>query len=201
MHIFALFSYLKQVCNHPALALKTDSDYNKYECGKWELFKELLEESLNSGAKVVVFTQYLGMIKIMEKYCESIQTGYVSLTGATKNRGRIIQKFAEDSSCRVFLGSLKAGGVGIDLVAASVVIHYDRWWNSAKEDQATDRVHRIGQTRGVQVFKLITRKTIEERIASIIDRKKNLVKNALVEDSPDTLKVFSRKELLELLTM
>lgn len=199
MHIFSLLSYLKQVCDHPALALKKVDEYDLYDCGKWELFTELLEESLNSGLKVVVFSQFLGMIEIIKKYCESISTGYVCLTGSTRNRGSVIRKFSEDTNCKVFVGSLKAGGVGIDLVCASVVIHYDRWWNSAKEDQATDRVHRIGQRRGVQVFKLVTKNSIEERIASIIDRKKDLIENALIEDSPDTLKSFSRKELLEIL--
>ena len=101
---------------------------------------------------------------------------------------------------QVFVGSLMAGGVGIDLVAGSVVIHYDRWWNFAREDQATDRVHRIGQKRVVQVFKLVTEGTLEERIDSVISRKRSLSKQMLVEDSADTLKMFSREELMELLS-
>ena len=87
----------------------------------------------------------------------------------------MVDRFNEDPSCRVFLGSLKAGGTGIDLVAGSVVIHYDRWWNAAREDQATDRVYRIGQRRAVQVFKLVTENTLEERIAAMIDRKRQLL--------------------------
>jgi SNF2 family DNA or RNA helicase len=82
--------------------------------------------------------------------------GFVTLTGQSLKRGEIVNRFNEDPDCGVYVGSLKAGGAGIDLVAASVVIHYDRWWNAAKEDQATDRVHRIGQRRGVLVFKLVT---------------------------------------------
>ena len=122
------------------------------------------------------------------------------MTGSSKKRERIIQRFAEDNQCRVFVGSLMAGGVGIDLVAGSVVIHYDRWWNFAREDQATDRVHRIGQKSVVQVFKLMTEGTLEEQVDRVIERKRSLSQQTLVEDSPDTLKIFSREELVELLS-
>ena len=93
-----------------------------------------------------------------------------------------------------------AGGVGIDLVAASVVIHYDRWWNAAREDQATDRVHRIGQKRGVQVFKLVTQGTLEEKIDVMIRKKRDLMESVIKEDDPGLLKHFSREDLIELLT-
>jgi SNF2 family DNA or RNA helicase len=199
IHIFALLNLLKQVCNHPALVEKTPEKYEKYESGKWELFKEILDESIESDQKIVVYSQYLGMINIMERYLEKKGTGFVSLTGKSRNRGSIIKKFSDDPGCRVFIGSLKAGGVGIDLIAASVVIHYDRWWNAAKEDQATDRVHRIGQTRGVQVFKLVTEGTLEEKISAIISRKKDLMDSVIKEDDPGLLKSFSRDELIELI--
>jgi SNF2 family DNA or RNA helicase len=99
------------------------------------------------------------------------------------------------------VGSLKAGGTGIDLVAASVVIHYDRWWNAAREDQATDRVHRIGQKRGVQVFKLVTEGTLEEKISAIIEKKRNLMDSVVKENDPAILKTFSRDELIDLLSI
>jgi superfamily II DNA or RNA helicase len=201
MHIFAFLNKLKQICNHPALLNETVDGYERYDCGKWELFKELIDESIGSGQKVVVFSQYLGMIEIMHRYLDDIGVGHVILTGASKKRDKLIQQFSDNPDCKVFIGSLKAGGVGIDLVAGSVVIHYDRWWNSARENQATDRVHRIGQKRGVQVFKLITEGTIEESIDSIIERKHTLAEAALVEDSPDALKHFSRDDLIELLSM
>jgi SNF2 family DNA or RNA helicase len=98
------------------------------------------------------------------------------------------------------VGSLKAGGGGIDLVAASVVIHYDRWWNAAKEDQATDRVQRIGQRRGVQVFKLVTEGTLEGKIGAIIERKRRLMESVVKENVPAFLKTFTREELIQLLT-
>jgi SNF2 family DNA or RNA helicase len=201
MHIFSLMTFLKQLCNTPALIAGNWKDYTLYESGKWELFKELLDESLGSGGKTVVFTQFLDMVEIFKHYLLSINIDFEALTGSSINRDKIIRRFAEDDDCKVFIGSLKAGGVGIDLIAASVVIHYDRWWNAAREDQATDRVHRFGQTRGVQVFKLITENTLEERIDRIIEQKKILAQMALTEDDPESVKHFTRDELIDLLSM
>ena len=199
IHIFSLLNLLKQICNHPALINGNTDDYQNFQSGKWDLFKELLEETLESGQKVVIYSQFLNMIDIMEKYLAQTGINFVSLTGRTTNREKIIERFNEDSECRVFVGSLKAGGVGIDLVAASVVIHYDRWWNAAKEDQATDRVHRIGQKKGVQVFKLVTEGTLEEKIATIIAKKRNLMDSVVEESDPGIMKSFTREELIELL--
>ena len=140
------------------------------------------------------------MIRIIEAYLRGLGVDFVSLTGASRNRGEIISRFNEDPQCRLYVGSLKAGGAGIDLIAASVVIHYDRWWNAAKEDQATDRVHRIGQRRGVQVFKLVTVGTLEEKISALIEKKKNRMDQIVREDDPGLLKSFSREELLGLLS-
>ena len=199
IHIFALLNYLKQICDHPALALKDPDKAPKLRSGKWELYAEILTECLDAGLKVVVFTQYLGMIELMERHLRKLEVEHVKLTGASVARGDIIDRFNEDPECRVFLGSLKAGGTGIDLVGGSVVIHYDRWWNAAREDQATDRVHRIGQKRAVQVFKLVTEGTLEEKIAAIIDRKRELMSSVVQEDDPHLSKIFSKEELLSLL--
>ncbi len=198
MHIFSLINFLKMVCNHPALALQTPDEYEKYISGKWDLFKEIIFESLASEQKVVVFTQYLSMIAIFEKFLTGNKIGYTTLTGSTTNRGAVIDRFTNDPACKVFVGSLKAGGVGIDLIAASVVIHYDRWWNAAREDQATDRVYRIGQTQGVQVIKLVTEGTLEEKIDAIIAKKKALA-SVISEDESDDIKIFSRDELISIL--
>ena len=156
---------------------------------------------LDTGQKVVVYSQFVAMIRMIEFYLKDSGIDAVSLTGATRNRKQVIDRFNEDPACRVFVGSLKAGGTGIDLTAGSVVIHYDRWWNAAKEDQATDRVHRIGQKRGVQVFKLVTEGTLEEKISAIIARKKHLMADIVKEDDPGVLKTFSRNELMDLLTV
>ena len=199
LHVFALLNQLKRICDHPALARNRPADYLAAASGKWDLFVEILAEALDCGQKVVVFSQYLGMLEIMERHLAASGTGFAKLTGATTERGRVVDRFNTDPRCRVFLGSLKAGGTGIDLVGGSVVIHYDRWWNAAREDQATDRVHRIGQRRAVQVFKLLTEGTLEERIDAMIARKRRLLADVVAVDDPHLAKVFSREELLELL--
>jgi SNF2 family DNA or RNA helicase len=199
LHVFALLSKLKRVCDHPAIVEGDIVNYQKYGSGKWELFEELLNEILESKQKVVVFTQYLGMLDIFEKYLKKRNIGYGLIKGSTVKRQEEIKKFRENPKCTVFLASLLAGGLGIDLSCASVVIHYDRWWNPAKEDQATDRVHRIGQSRGVQVFKLVTKNTIEERIHEIIDGKKHLMEEIIAKDDSEGIKTLSREELLKVL--
>lgn len=198
IHIFALLTKLKRLCDHPKLILNGTSPKSATS-GKFELFKEIMEETLESGEKVVVFSQYLEMLDIIGDWLNNIDVRYETLRGSTMNRGKVVERFQNDPDCNVFLGSLMAGGLGIDLTSASVVIHYDRWWNAAREDQATDRVHRIGQTRGVQVFKLITRGTLEEKIDSMITTKATLM-NSIVESDDAVFKSFSRKELIELLT-
>ncbi|MFA6914990.1 MAG: DEAD/DEAH box helicase [Parachlamydiales bacterium] len=199
VHIFSILSSLKQICNHPAAYLKQPENYKEYSSGKWDLFVELLNEARHSGQKVVVFSHYLAMLDIMELYLDEHGVGYSSLRGSTRNRAEEVRRFQNDPSCEVFLGSLQAAGTGIDLTAASVVIHYDRWWNAAKEDQATDRVHRIGQARGVQVFKLVTKDTFEERIDRMITEKGKLMEEIVTTDDHQILKSFNRHDLLDLL--
>jgi superfamily II DNA or RNA helicase len=199
IHIFALLTKLKQICNHPALFLKDSGNYQKYQSGKWDLFVELLDEARMSGQKVVVFTQFLDMVAIFESYLQSQKIGYAKLHGATTDRKGEVERFQNDPECEVFIGTIQAAGVGIDLTKASVVIHYDRWWNFAKENQATDRVHRIGQTRGVQVFKFLSKDSIEEDIDWIIEKKKILAEQILSYDSAEEDKQLSQDELMELM--
>jgi SNF2 family DNA or RNA helicase len=199
IHIFAILSRLKEICNHPAVYLKEASQYKNYSSGKWDLFEELLDEALDSDQKVVVYSQFLTMLDIFEYYLEERGISFAEIRGATKDRGEQVKRFNQDPKCRVFLGSLGAAGLGIDLTAGSVVIHYDRWWNAAKENQATDRIHRIGQVRGVQVFKLVTKNTFEERIDEMIKRKGALMEEIIGRDDHTILKTFSREELIELL--
>lgn len=198
-HIFSMLSKLKQVCNHPSLVEKDVKNYKKHQSGKWELFKELLSETRDSGQKLVVFSQYLGMLDIFGMYLKQQGIDFAEIRGSTRDRKNQVKRFDEDPKCEVFLGSLQAAGVGIDLISASVVIHYDRWWNPAKENQATDRVHRMGQKRGVQVFKLVTKSTIEEHIHRIIEKKLSLAKGVIGFDDHDQVKGFNRIELIELL--
>ncbi len=197
LHVFAVLQLLKQICNHPALVIP-EADYRQYQSGKFELFKELLGEALDSGNKVVVFSQYVKMIKIISQYCQEENISCVTMTGNSKNRGQLIERFQTDPSCKVFVCSLLSGGVGIDLTAASTVIHYDRWWNASKEDQATDRVHRIGQEKFVHSLKLVTSGTLEEKIAAMIASKQKLVEKFLSSESAFS-NAFSRDELIYLL--
>jgi superfamily II DNA or RNA helicase len=198
-HVFALLTRLKQICNHPAVYLNEVENYHKYQSGKWNLFVELLREARASSQKVVIFSQYLSMLDIMEIYMKEQNIGYASIRGATADRGEELRRFKNDPQCEVFLGSIQASGLGIDLTAASVVIHYDRWWNAARENQATDRVHRIGQTRGVQVFKLVTKNTFEDRIDALIREKGKLMEDVVGADDQHVVKLFNRDELIKLL--
>lgn len=199
MHVFALLNTLKQICNHPALISKDTKGYSKHESGKWELFVELLEETRGSGQKLVVFSQYLDMMTIIENYLKEHKIGYATIRGSTQDRKKQLQKFKEDPECEVFVASLKAAGTGVDLTAASVVIHYDRWWNPAKENQATDRVHRIGQNRGVQVFKMVNKHSIEEHIHALIEKKIFLTEGVIGYDDQDQIKHLDRDDLIQLL--
>jgi SNF2 family DNA or RNA helicase len=159
----------------------------------------LLNEARDSKQKVVVFSQYLAMLDIIEQYLTETGVSYASIRGSTTDRAEPLRKFNQDPDCEVFLGSLQAAGLGIDLTAASVVIHYDRWWNAARENQATDRVHRIGQMRGVQVFKLVTLGTFEERINELIASKGQLLEEIVGVDDHQVLKKLSRDDVVQLL--
>ena len=200
MHVFALLSKLKQVCDHPCLITKDKENFLNHSSGKWDLFVELLEEARESGQKVVVFTQYLDMMDLIESYLDSRGIGFAEIRGSTKDRKEPLTRFKEDPECEVFVASLQAAGVGIDLTAASIVIHYDRWWNPAKEDQATDRVHRMGQSRGVQVFKLVTKKSVEENIHKLILKKKGILDEVVGFDEQDAIKRLTKQEIFELLS-
>jgi superfamily II DNA or RNA helicase len=196
MHVFAVITMLKQLCDHPALI--SGRGAAAHESGKFEVLKELLEEALGSGHKVVVYSQYVGMIAMIEEYLRENAIPCAVLTGQSRDRGKIVARFQEDPECKVFVCSLLAGGVGIDLTAASVVIHFDRWWNASKENQATDRVHRFGQNKNVQVLKLVTRGTLEEKIDRMIASKRELFEKYMDHDE-DVFKSMTRQELMELL--
>jgi len=198
MHIFALLTRLKQICDHPALV--AEGEGKTAESAKIEIFDEILDEALDGGLQVVVFSQYVKMIELLSQRLDKRGTAHLILTGETRDRGRIIRRFNSEQHERVLLASLLAGGVGIDLTGASVVLHYDRWWNPAKENQATDRVHRIGQRRFVQVFKLITRDTIEERIDELIRAKIDLMER-VVAPTEDLIAGLDRSELIGLLDL
>jgi len=199
-NFLAVVQELKQICNHPG-QLMSPATYQGLASGKWDLFVEILDECLDAGLKVVVFSQYMKMLDIIEAYLVERGVGHSGLRGSMSpgDRQKRISSFNEDRQTRVFCASLLAGGTGIDLTAAQVVIHYDRWWNAAREEQATARVHRFGQKQVVQVVKFITQGTVEEKIHRLITRKKALANDMIQVDDDSFVKRLSREDLAELL--
>ena len=198
-HILTTIIRLKQICNHLCL-LEGCRDWDKYQSGKWTEFTRLINQCLEADLKVVVFSQFTSMLDIMEAWLKNRGVEHVSLRGdmGIKARTRNIKRFNTAGECRVCCASLLAGGTGIDLTGAQVVIHYDRWWNPAREEQATSRVHRMGQSRPVQVYKLVTIGTLEEKIHHLIEKKRTLAKELITEDEGSLFKQLDRHELADL---
>jgi SNF2 family DNA or RNA helicase len=169
---------LRQICCDLRL-LKLEGTDPAKASGKLDLFGELLEEVLDGGHRVLVFSQFVQMLTLLQDRLRTEGIEYCYLDGSTVNRGEVVQRFQSSASIPVFLISLKAGGLGLNLTAADTVIHFDPWWNPAVEAQATDRAHRIGQTKVVTSYKLITRGTVEEKILHLQARKRDLLKQVL----------------------
>jgi SNF2 family DNA or RNA helicase len=175
--ILALLTHLKQICNHPSQFLKAQGPY-RGRSGKLDRLTEMLEEVVEAGERALVFTQFKEMGDRLQIHLHEV-LGFEPpfLHGGTTREGRdeLVRSFQEDpNSSPVLLLSLKAGGVGLNLTAATHVFHFDRWWNPAVEDQATDRTYRIGQTKNVQVHKLVTIGTLEEKIDALLESKRDL---------------------------
>ncbi|MBD3840780.1 MAG: DEAD/DEAH box helicase, partial [Campylobacterales bacterium] len=197
-HITILDALLKlrQVCCDPSL-LKIDHALKVKESAKLELFMDLVTELVSEGKKILVFSQFTSMLAILEKALSQAKINSIKLTGNTKNREAVINAF-KNEPIDIFLISLKAGGVGLNLVEADTVIHYDPWWNPAVENQATDRAYRIGQTKAVFVYKLIVENSIEQKILQLQQKKQSL-QNRVFEQNADDKDIFSGQELLDLL--
>lgn len=180
--ILATLVKLKQICNHPAHFLGDGSPLPQ-RSGKCERLTEMLEEVLSEGDRALVFTQFREMGSLLQEHLRrTLECEVLFLHGGTpaKERNRLVDCFQSgNGNAPVFLLSLKAGGFGLNLTAANHVFHFDRWWNPAVEDQATDRTHRIGQTRQVQVHKFVSIGTLEERIAAMMDEKRNLAERII----------------------
>ena len=198
-HITILDALLKlrQVCCDPSL-LKLKEAKKVKESAKLELFLDLVDELLAEGRKILVFSQFTSMLSIIEERIKSKKISYTKLTGSTTKREKVIEEFTQ-GKVDVFLISLKAGGVGLNLTQADTVIHYDPWWNPAVENQATDRAYRIGQSKAVFVYKLIVENSIEQKILEL-QKKKQAIGDAIYDDNKqqDDVK-FSGNDLLELL--
>jgi len=196
IHVLATLTRLKQICCHPAIFAKENPEIG--DSSKYDMLMELLQTLIEGNHKTVIFSQYTRMLKIMSEDLKKQGIPFEYLDGSSKNRLDIVKRFNENKTIPVFLVSLKAGGVGLNLVGADTVIHYDMWWNPAVENQATDRVHRIGQLNNVSSYKLVTLNTIEEKIMELQNRKRGLVKKIVTTDD-EAISKLTWEEVLELL--
>jgi len=203
LKVLAILTKLRQICNSPQLF---DEDYTG-EVAKIELLKELMPDILSNGHRILIFSQFLGTLEEIKEELEQEKVEYFYIDGSVKSKERMeISKKFNSGEGQVVLISLKAGGTGLNLIGADVVIHYDPWWNFAVENQASDRAHRIGQKKSVQVIKLITEGTIEEKIIKIQENKRTLSENILGKNNgnnnKDSKEIFEmdEKELMELLS-
>ncbi len=168
---------LRQVCCHPGILPPNLNPNNVNESIKFEKLKEILKKSYLKKQKIIIFSQFTSMLKIIEKYLKNENYKYYYLDGQTMNREKLLQEYEQDFDFSVFLISLKAGGVGINLISAQRIVIYDPWWNPAVEEQAIDRIYRIGQQKDVEVYKLYVKGTIEEKIYNL-----KIVKNQIFKD-------------------
>ena len=181
MSIFSALLRLRQICCHPKLY---DKEHLKgvMKSGKFEYLKGMLEQIVEEGHRVLLFSQFVDMLDIIKGWLERAGIEHEYLTGKTKDRQKAVENFNNNTNVKVFLISLKAGGTGLNLTGADYVIHYDPWWNPAVEDQATDRAYRIGQTKKVFVYRIITKNTVEEKIQKLKTRKRDLVDSVISVD-------------------
>lgn len=179
--ILSLLMRLRQICCHPKLFL---SEYTG-ESSKLNQCIEIIQDAVLVGHKILLFSSYTSMFEIIEEQLKKLEINYLKLTGQTKvgERIKLVDEFNTNKNIKVFLISLKAGGTGLNLTGADMVIHYDPWWNLSAENQATDRTYRIGQKKNVQVYKLITKNSIEEKIYELQQKKAKLIDNMLSTDA------------------
>lgn len=196
IHVLATLTRLKQICCHPAIFAKDRPDHG--DSAKYDMLIELLEGLIDGKHKTVIFSQYTRMLRIMREDLAQRGIRFCYLDGSSKNRLDIVKEFNEDADIPVFLVSLKAGGSGLNLTGADTVIHYDMWWNPAVENQATDRVHRIGQKNAVSSYKFVTLGTIEEKILELQNRKRGQV-TKVVNCDEEAMSKLTWEEVLELL--
>ena len=193
--ILMLLTRLRQICCHPSLFIE---NYNG-SSGKLKQCMDLVSDAISSGHKILIFSSYTSMFDIIEDEFKKMNINYFKLVGNTPVSQRIemVDEFNNNPSIKVFLISLKAGGTGLNLTSADVVIHYDPWWNISSENQATDRAYRIGQKNSVQVYKLITNNSIEEKINKMQERKQKLSQDVLSTEEKFISKM-SKDEILDL---
>ncbi|MEO8496652.1 MAG: DEAD/DEAH box helicase, partial [Planctomycetota bacterium] len=201
--VLAYLMRFKQLCNHPG-QLTSDGRFDPQDSGKFLRLAEICEEIASRQEKVLVFTQFREMTDPLAGFLATVfDRGGLVLHGGTavKQRQKLVDQFQRDDGPPFFILSLKAGGTGLNLTAASHVIHFDRWWNPAVENQATDRAYRIGQRRNVLVHKFVCSGTIEEKIDALIEDKKQLATDLLAGGAEKILTEMSDKDLIELVSL
>ena len=193
--ILALLMRLRQICCHPGLFIENYEG----ESSKLNQCMEIVKDAINGGHKILLFSGYSSMFTYLEREFKKENIKYFKLTGQTKVEDRmdLVNEFNNNDDIKVFLISLKAGGTGLNLIGADMVIHYDPWWNLSAENQATDRTYRIGQKRNVQVYKLITKNSIEEKIYNLQERKAKLAEDMLSMNETFISKL-SKDEIMDL---
>ena len=195
MQILSALTRLRQICCHPGLFL----DNYKGESSKLNQCIEIVKDAIASGHKILLFSTYTSMFEMIEEKLREENIEYFKLTGQTKvdKRIELVDEFNRNEKIKVFLISLKAGGTGLNLTGADVVIHYDPWWNLAAENQATDRAYRIGQKNNVQVYKLITKNSIEEKIFELQEKKAKLIDDVL-DTKTSFISKLSKEDIMKL---
>jgi superfamily II DNA or RNA helicase len=200
--VLAALTRLRQICCHPRLVLAEEGDAEREAAGdaggKFELLMELLEECIEEGHRVLLFSQFTSMLDIIDERLRELGVARCRLDGSTRDREAEVRRFARESSIPLFLISLKAGGFGLNLTQADTVVLYDPWWNPAAEEQAAARAHRLGQTLPVHVHKLITAETVEEKILELQARKRALA-SSIIRSEEEALEVLNVEELRSLL--
>jgi len=196
LHILAGLTKLRQAaCDPRLLGLPREFDHD--DSGKLAALRELVDEVQSGGHRVLIFSQFVSMLRLVKDALDEDNVKYEYLDGSTLDRADRVERFQSDPECTAFLISLKAGGSGLNLTGADTVIHFDPWWNPAVEDQASDRAHRIGQNKIVTVYRLVAAGTIEEKILQLKQKKKELVASVLTEDSGGA-KRLTREDVDEL---
>lgn len=195
LHVLQGLTKLRQICNSPALL--SDEEFYGEESSKLDELMEQIEQ-LKREHKILVFSQFVGMLDLIKKRLDSSGIRHAYLTGQTKNREEVVNSFQDEEDIRVFLISLKAGGTGLNLTQAEYVFIVDPWWNPAAENQAIDRAYRIGQTNKVIAVRLITPNTIEDKIMELKDRKKQLAEDLIHTDN-NVMKKLSKEDLMKLI--
>ncbi|NDE84657.1 MAG: DEAD/DEAH box helicase [Verrucomicrobia bacterium] len=195
--VLTVLMRLRQACCHLGLLPQNGKTWTE-PSGKMEYFLDRLEEAISGGHRMLVFSQFVSLLKIVQEELRRRKVPHCYLDGGTVDRAGEVERFQRNQDIPVFLISLKAGGTGLNLTGADTVIHFDPWWNPAVEDQATARAHRIGQNKIVSSYKLIARDTVEEKIVRLQEKKKELFKGTLVSEE-DFVRGLSWTELQELL--